>query len=760
MASELHHFKAQELLSQIDLAKQQRDSNDGSRNALLDAEDHLLQLFEQLYTRKMHTDAMAAFGDARAKLGAYESDLNCSYTTSRLTAARFASDCQLEATSEQLVGEDAVCSLRAVDIAARRLDRLTGSAAANPALAAVRAFIAPSLQALVKAGRLVEASKIESDLWVPVVEPVLDAIEELAKCKPIAEPLSEIVAEIEKLEAVNGETQRAQQDAAIGGDVARNEELTAERVTILEGIADLVTHKFRIINSIGDGTLRVLQRETTRIRKVTTRSAEELLLTTAGKRRTLVADTQRIKDQLSKASHDEQLARSAFLEEKGASDGFLEKNEKQQAASWKEMLRIEAELVRLATERRDEVDRRTRTIEREERRRCNMGHFEAFSAGHLALLGNSLQSCEAEEELGRIMQEVVLSACTAVNTTVSHMQEELDKTQLNAYHEHADRFRDQYLNLGELLYKKERLVEELDRKIAMCNMQQDIAMQTFDPKARVLSQQRGMIELEKAQVQRFIAVLQGKADLYVESFKPTEKALSGLSQSFTHPVALLQDINKKRSRKLDEYYATLVLEENAAQMAKRNGVGKSIVQSAYDAEQEREDIERCRMLNATAGLRAAERRKAAEGAGGVQATTAEQQSVAAWRRRSTMLSAAAAGSTRKARTIRSVIGALPSSHVEDQIDGGASSRSTAVRFAGDGGASGGDDSSSEAEGTAPAVPVAADDDSMTEAAQAAVVLQRAKAKRAAQPSLGLCDALEPAGGRALRGLDEATSGLD
>jgi hypothetical protein len=585
MASEVHHAKAQQLLLQIDLAKHQRAANEELRNEMLDSEDRLLHLHEQLYVHRMHNDANEALEEAQAKLLAFETSLSYSQSTKRLEAARFVEDCGLLATAEMLTTEDSVCSLRAIDAASIHMRKILSEYPDGDMH--LRRYIQGALDVLHRAGRLVQTMGIESDGWLPVVGPVLQALETLVQCRPIEEPLGRLVDEIEELAVEDHRLQDKIRESAEAGETGNGEEFTRDRIMVLEGIADLVTHKFRVIENIDEGTLSVLQKETGRIRNVTIENAKLLLDETQGKRTVLTQDLSRMQEQQHKAKRDQDLARTAFLDAKAQSDASLKRIATHQHDCWVKMIALEKQLRELAVERRDEVDRRTRMVEREERRRCDMQHFESFAAEHEQILKHSLSSCEAEEELGQMMQEVVLQACQAVDAKVQSMHKKLDQTRVAAYTEHSERFREQYLHLGDVLYRKERLVDELDRRIDMLNLQQDMAMQTFNPKAKFLSEQRAELEVERANVHGFIEALQEKAAAYVEAFKPTEKALRSISNTYVHPIVELQKNNKARSRKLDLYYASTVQDAELADAAQASGVHPQLVRSAAEIEAER-----------------------------------------------------------------------------------------------------------------------------------------------------------------------------
>ena len=96
--------------------------------------------------------------------------------------------------------------------------------------------------------------------------------------------------------------------------------------------------------------------------------------------------------------------------------------------------------------------------------------------------------------------------------------------------------------------------------------------------------------MERAEVQGFLEVLQQKAASYVESFKPTEKALRAISNAFEHPIFELQRHNKARSRKLDQYYAATVHEAEMAETGARDGVDPRLMMLPKEIEAEKAAI--------------------------------------------------------------------------------------------------------------------------------------------------------------------------
>ena len=424
-------------------------------------------------------------------------------------------------------------------------------------------FVDTALTSFNKANRLVERSRIDSDVWLPVIEPLLDAIATVLSARPVAETLREGDDEIRDLTLEDARLQQQCQEEEACGNVTRCEELTCQRLTLLETIADLATERFRRLSETERDTIESLTKNVEVVKRIATSKADTLMKEVRQRRQALNSDSTKIELQTAKAQDDESLARSDFVRQKNESDALLHDLREQQQAKWHALLALERELAGLAQRHRDEIDRRVRMMEREERRRCHMTQFSSFADEHTTVLERSMESCRADEELGEFMLEFVRQSCFAIENKVASVQGQLQQVRKSAFHDHATHFRKQYLCLGDLMYRKERLAEEIGKRIELLNIQQEAAMDNFDPRAKSLAVQRGELEVRKAEVEAFLAQLREKAEVYVESFKPTESVLAMESSSFVHPLAELKKVNRIRSKKVDAYYATVVATKTA-----------------------------------------------------------------------------------------------------------------------------------------------------------------------------------------------------
>lgn len=87
-------------------------------------------------------------------------------------------------------------------------------------------------------------------------------------------------------------------------------------------------------------------------------------------------------------------------------------------------------------------------------------------------------------------------------------------------------------------------------------------METFNPKAKEWSQQKKQLNSERKAMEDQIGELRGRANLYIEWFGPTEKALIEAGKDFKHPVEELQETNASRANKLVEYHDLMTRQED------------------------------------------------------------------------------------------------------------------------------------------------------------------------------------------------------
>merc|ERR1711991_194288 len=121
---------------------------------------------------------------------------------------------------------------------------------------------------------------------------------------------------------------------------------------------------------------------------------------------------------------------------------------------------------------------------------------------------------------------------------------ELADLRLNVHQEYLEAFRRLYRTLGQLVYKKEKRLEDIDRQIRTTHIQLEFSIETFGP---------------------------------------TEDALLQAGIEFVHPAEEVEDNNLNRHSKMVEYRAHLAKQEEVKIAAEREELKrvKSIQSQQY-----------------------------------------------------------------------------------------------------------------------------------------------------------------------------------
>jgi hypothetical protein len=536
--------RALEVLRSIDAAQLQREKNDQLRNECLDREEKLQHAHQQRFAAKIHRSLTQALAEANQCLKSFEDGLSFSENR-RPTLQRFLSDCGLLVPTSELSALTKG-SQRGVEHLRESIQNIEHC---------LNKELADRMKLLIdRCEKVVDVANVDSLPWRGVMEPVTQVLTEVSTFRPVEQQLEALVSELLRLNVLDTEQQALQLQSVEDGNIAVNEDIMLQRVMVLEAMSDLITQKFHIFDAEEESVLSSLR---TRIAESVSLALQRsaMLQEAVGKRRTaLEDDIQRLGENLQRAQSDENIARQGFLSERAASDHALQQNLQKEEVVWKQIQELEDQLVQLAAERREQVDKRVKLTEREERRRVSMIHFLEFATTHGKLLETASRSAEAEELLCEMFSEILQGCATAANQVVQRCENKTSQLRLATLIEHKEHFRKQYLLLGELMFKKDRAIEELEQRSVFAQTQQELAMDSFNPRAKEFALLSREIEEAKRAAKKEIDDLRAKASLYVEAFKPTEKALAIEGITFEHPLHELMRVNKERSRKFTAFH--------------------------------------------------------------------------------------------------------------------------------------------------------------------------------------------------------------
>lgn len=361
--------------------------------------------------------------------------------------------------------------------------------------------------------------------------------------------------------------------ALADGEMAIAEEQFYIKAQLLERLVDLINDKFRIIGQTDDENKMFAK-----IHEVQKKAFQETSAMKDAKRRLkqrCEEDLKHLHEAIQKADLEDAEAMKRYMAQKEKSEKFIRENVERQDESWRKIQDQERNLQKLGTERFEEVKRRIEENDREEKRKVEYQQFLDVVGQHKKLLELSVYNCDLAIRSIGIIEELVSEGCSAIKARYDKTNEELADLRLQVHQEYLEAFRRLYKTLGQLVYKKEKRMDEIDRNIRTTHVQLEFAIETFDPNAKKHSETKKELYKLRSQVEEELEMLKDKMAEALERFGPTEAALQVAGVDFEHPVEQVEDSNMVRRSKMLEYRAHLAKQEEVKIAAEREEIRRA-----------------------------------------------------------------------------------------------------------------------------------------------------------------------------------------
>lgn len=286
-------------------------------------------------------------------------------------------------------------------------------------------------------------------------------------------------------------------------------------------------------------------------------------------------DLKHIHDAIQKADLEDAEAMKRFAAQKDKSERFLRDNLEKQDECWRKIQDLERQLQKLGTERFEEVKRRIEENDREEKRKVEYQQFLEVVSQHKKLLELTVYNCDLAIRVTGLIEELVAESCSAIKARFDRTCQELADLRLEVHKEYLEFFRMLYLTLGNVIYKKEKKLEEMDRNIRTAHIQLEFCIETFDPNAKKHSDQKKQLYMVRAQTEEELAMLKEKQAKSQEDFQFCEEALVAAGIEFTHPADEQNEEILNRRSKMVEYRAHLSKQEEVKIAAEREEIKRA-----------------------------------------------------------------------------------------------------------------------------------------------------------------------------------------
>ncbi|AAZ12758.1 paraflagellar rod protein, putative [Trypanosoma brucei brucei TREU927] len=392
--------------------------------------------------------------------------------------------------------------------------------------------------------------------WACWVQPLVRLTNECLQTKPLEKIMEGPRERLRRVAFDVEEKQREQEDAVTDGDMVRSEQLYFEKTALLESMRPIYDELEAAIEESKRASVDEPSKELrSLVKELSTKQAPKVLDREKQVRRRGKTDLERLlarREEIMAARTKQTSTFKVYLAEW---DKMFRHNEQQQENCLRAIEELEQRLKYLSEERAILVEDRLEVAAQEQQRSEDAASFMLFAAQHEQKLRKTIENLDQSLSCGERVLEVVRSSYHHLGKYLQDMvQREADEQLLEVRKERLSHFRGLYLTLGELKYKKERHLEELDKRIEYYHVQQELAMDTFNPKAKEFSKAKKDLLEVKETMQQQIDLIGQKAVKQLEDFKPTEQLLLASGVKFVHPVKELEEMNQRRTQKLLEYH--------------------------------------------------------------------------------------------------------------------------------------------------------------------------------------------------------------
>jgi hypothetical protein len=559
------------LVSSLEAARKQQELNDTLRRSILDAD---------ALAKKVHASASTSANRSAAarhnkrgveQLAEYEK-IATMKATRRFNAAGFLRECNQTVGMEQLVTGKDKCDLAGLTRAGNSIERLRKQQQGGGPLAL---FGDHACAALSKAEALVKETSLDTAEWGSLPDALVVLMDEVSALTSTEALLAEQKETIKRMHFEIDDLSQRQEDAIAEGDMKQMEVLYFKKITVQEMMVGVFNNMYTALDGFYQEAFVDPLKRVHGVHTQCNASVSQLMHKNDALKGQLEADIGRL-DAMHKALNDESGdVKQLYLKRREESDGFLANNMMQTEQCYSAMEEIEKQLGKLAAERTQALELRVAAVDAEDARVADLSNFNQFFKQHKQLLDATVQTVEVSEEVTDLIDELLCNGCNAVEQRVREIDAEVEAERMKIHDERLEHFRTLYLTIGDLQYKKERNLEELDKKIEHTHIQQELAMDTFNPKAKEYSDTKKNLQNIRSEMEGQVSVLSDKAVLHIEAFKPTEAALLEAGRSFVHPADELVNKNRQREQKLLEYHQLMssAEEAGAAPLMLENGGG-------------------------------------------------------------------------------------------------------------------------------------------------------------------------------------------
>ena len=390
-----------------------------------------------------------------------------------------------------------------------------------------------------------------------IADTLLVSLETVCKLPTVESLVKKFEEEIDTAQ-FNVEEARKKRDAAVGeGEVHVAERLCYDVIKEHEEILARVIAKARLL----EGTLQehaVLEQVRGQYAFKTIDEFERIRTRSAKLKKQCEEDLKKMFALREKVEEVETETAKRVQDDQQKSDAVLLENGRKLEDVFTKIAELEKEVDVLERERHREIQRRVQEKDKDEHRRAEYAKFISVVETHTVPLERTIRNMDLALHAADVMQELVDSGFKSLQDDLVARERLLKDVKLEAHKQHVEVLRGMLLELGEIVYKKERMVEETDKNIQQAHIQQELLAETFNPNAKRFGDVKKKLLLNRDDLENDVKELKTRGSSALDNFKYSEDALREARVDFIHPVTEQEQHTLAMKTKMMEFKALVV----------------------------------------------------------------------------------------------------------------------------------------------------------------------------------------------------------
>mmetsp|Transcript_31392 Transcript_31392/g.56412 ORF Transcript_31392/g.56412 Transcript_31392/m.56412 type:complete len:748 (-) Transcript_31392:683-2926(-) len=555
----------------LQAAREQKILNLKLKEACLEHEDYVRELHESTWSQAQELKLQDAHSKSHELLHAVEQGTKW-ISTEPITVQKLMRMCGLKLHPQDMYKPDQKPRDVGINELKEKLQNLLDVSNRSVYLT----MSGPIQSAINKVERMQEGAtrtQINFDDLSQIPLQCIDISEEILQLRPVPPNLQSHEEEIHQLQDRIKKAKEICDVAVADGEMAIAEEQYYFIAQLLEQSVEVIRDKFRIVamkeeeNKVFQNVPEVLQKSYQSSAPM--KNSQQML------KRKCDDDLKALQEALVAADlkDAEDMREFVRVQEKG--EKFLKENEDKQHECWHKIQELEKQLIKLADERYDTFKRRIEDTEEEEKRKAEYQEFLAAVAQHRKLLEFSVLNCEFYVSSLNTLDDVVADLGRNLSRHSLTCIYDVSDVKAAIHQEYLEMFRRLYLTIGQLIYKKEKKLEEVDQHIRNEHMQLEFSIETFDPNAKRHSDRKKELYEERSVAEEELQTLKDRLQTIEDLFAPTSEFLRSQGIDFVHPSEEVEESNLARRSKMVGYRTHLQRKQEMKLLAEKEEVKRA-----------------------------------------------------------------------------------------------------------------------------------------------------------------------------------------